>query len=149
MFSLLSNTTPGCRSEDVTRPRLATMTRGKQAHLLDPRLEVGRTAVSSIGGLFRHPEQLSRLHLDLRDILLDNVERRVGVPVCELERQTLLEGFEAVQDREREGEGALVQVVEERAAFDIAVRGRERVLDERVVGDLKQEVVYVSLSSIR
>lgn len=41
-----------------------------------------------------------------------------------------------MQDREREGEGALVQVVEVRAALDIAVRGRERVLNERVVRDL-------------
>lgn len=125
------------------------MTRVKQAHLLDPRLEVGSTTVSSVGRLFRHPEQLSRLHLDLRDVLLDDVERRVGVPVCELERQTLLERFEAVQDLEREGEGALVQAVEVRTAFYIAVRGRERVLDERVVRDLVTAMLKVSLASRR
>ena len=54
-----------------------------------------------------------------------------------------------MQDREREGEGALVQVVEERAAFDIAVRGRERVLDERVVRDLVVAIVKVSLGPRR
>lgn len=81
-------------------------------------------------------------------MLFEDVERRIGVSVRKFERETLLDGLEAVEDREREGEGAFVERVEERAALDKAVRSREGVLDDRVSSDLQQRVLVSLLEPL-
>ena len=98
-------------------------------------------AVRGVGGLARLAEELVRLELDLGDALLEVVEAGVGVAVDLVERdEALLERLEAVQDGERELLGAGVERREVGALLDVGVRGRERVLDERVARDLQSEV---------
>lgn len=78
-------------------------------------------------------DELAGLHLDLRDILFDDVERRVGVLVCERERE---DGLEAGEDLGREVEGVRVERGDVGVLGRVRVRGRERVLDDGVVEGL-------------
>lgn len=99
----------GRESRGVNESLTSKLRFTKDTHRFDSLLVVLSRLYCVISGLPRFTYQLVRLEFDLREFLLDEIQRTVRVPIDSFEWETRLEEFESVEDRGGEGGDSVVE----------------------------------------